>query len=117
MATQEHEMNTPLPDFDVLVALYQHDPDAFEDFRRHVLREAVDCAPACHRPTLERMLESIEEARGRAATPMEAARIASQLMQDSARRLCEAWIDAHEAVAGLQATLVIEQAREKRTCQ
>ena len=60
MATLEHEMNTPLPDFDVLVALYRHDPEAFEDFRRHVLREAVDCAPACHRPALERLLESIE---------------------------------------------------------
>ena len=110
-------MNTPLPDFDVLVALYKHDPEAFEDFRRHVLREAVDCAPIGHRPGLERLLETIEESRERAATPMEAARIAANMMQESAKRLCNAWMEAHEAVAGLQATLVIERAREGRALQ
>ena len=105
--------NNPLPDFDVLVALYKHDPGAFEDFRRHVLREAVDNAPLQHRHTLEKLLISIEEARNRAATPMEAATLAVQMLQESARRLSNAWSDAHEAVAGLQAKLVIERLRDK----
>ena len=106
---------SPLPDFDVLVALYKHDPEAFEDFRRHVLRQAIDSAPLRHRPTLEKLLVSIEESRSRVSTPMEAAALASQMMQESARRLCDAWTDAYEAVAGLQTTLIIERLRDKRT--
>lgn len=108
--------NNPLPDFDVLVALYKHDPEAFEDFRRHVLREAVDNAPLRHRPTLEKLLTSIEEARSRAATPEEAAALAAQMLQESTRRLSNAWSDAYEVVAGLQTALVIERLRNKRFC-
>lgn len=108
--------NNPLPDFDVLVALYKHDPEAFEDFRRHMLRKAVDNAPLQHRPTLEKLLTSIEEARKRATTPMEAAALAVQMLQESAQRLSNAWSDAHEAVAGLQTALIIERLRGKRSC-
>jgi hypothetical protein len=79
-------MTTPLPDFDVLVALYRHDPEALEDFRRHMLREAVDDAPLRHRASLERLLDQIEIARESAANPMEAA-------------------------SGLHAALIIEQLR------
>jgi len=108
---------SPLPDFDVLVALYKHDPEAFEDFRRHVLRQAIDSAPLQHRASLEKLLISIEEARSRVGTPMEAAALASQMMQESVRRLCDAWADAYEAAAGLQANLIIERLRDKRACQ
>jgi len=108
-------MNTPLPDFDVLVALHQHDPDALEDFRRHALREAVDFAPLEHRASLEQLLEKIELARKSAASPMEAAAIAFRMMQESVNRLHGGWEEARGAVAGLQASLIIERLRGKNT--
>ncbi|WP_420475573.1 DUF3135 domain-containing protein [Noviherbaspirillum sp. ST9] len=104
-------MTTPLPDFDVLVALYRHDPAALEDFRRHMLREAVDEAPLRHRPSLERLLDQIETARASAATPMDAALIAFRMMQDSVARLQDNWTQALEAAAGLHAALIIERLR------
>jgi transposase-like protein len=108
-------MNIPLPDFDVLVALHQHDPEALEDFRRHTLRKAVDFAPLEHRASLENLLKQIESAREQANSPMEAATIAFRLMQDSVTRLHQSWDDAREAVAGLQTSLIIERLRGTRT--
>jgi len=102
-----------LPDFNVLVALHQHDPEAFESFRRHLLREAVDYAPVMHRPALEKLLSRIETARASAATPMEAVLIASRMMQDSMNQLMTTWEQAQHAVAGLQASLLIERARAR----
>jgi|GEM_PF-963023 len=107
-------MNINLPDFDVLVALHQHDPEALEDFRRHVLREAVDFAPLEHRASLERLLVQIEAARNDAATPMEAATNAFHMMQDSLLRLQGGWEQALEAVTGLQAALLIDKLRSSR---
>lgn len=106
-------MNIPLPDFDVLVALHQHDPDALEDFRRHALREAVDYAPLEHRASLEQLLKQIEAARETATSPMEAAALAFRMMQDSVARLHGGWEQARDAVAGLQASLIIERLRSK----
>lgn len=100
-----------LPEFDVLVALHQHDPAAFEAFRRHLLREAVDFAPVEQRPALEGLLERIEEERAKARTPVEAMLGAARMMHESVRQLNEGWQRAREAIAGLQATLVIERAR------
>ncbi|TFW09638.1 DUF3135 domain-containing protein [Oxalobacteraceae bacterium OM1] len=100
-----------LPEFDVLVALHQHDPEAFEAFRRHVLKEAVDFAPADQRPALEALLLRIEEERAKASTPMEAVLGATRMMQESVQRLNEGWDQAREAVAGLHAALVIERVR------
>jgi hypothetical protein len=104
-------MSINLPDFDVLVALHRHDPAALEDFRRHVLREAVDGAPPVHRPALERLLDQIETARATASSPMEAAVIAFGMMQNSVERLQSSWEQALEAVAGLQAALIIDRLR------
>lgn len=106
-------MNSPLPDFDVLVALHQHDPQALEDFRRHVLREAVDFAPLQHRASLEKLLKEIEEARTSARSPLDAAAIAFRMMQDSVMRLQDGWEQAREAVAGLQTSLILERLRSR----
>jgi hypothetical protein len=108
-------MTTPLPDFDVLVALYRHDPAALEDFRRHMLREAVDEAPLRHRASLERLLEQIETARTSAATPADAALVAFRMMQDSVARLQDNWGQALEAAAGLHAALIMERLRSNRS--
>jgi hypothetical protein len=102
-----------LPDFDVLMALHQRDPEAFEEFRRRLLREAVEYAPPVHHPALERLLRRIEEARKTAATPMEAALIASRMMQESLSMLHNTWEEALHAVAGLQTALLIERMRSK----
>jgi hypothetical protein len=100
-----------LPDFDVLVALHQHEPEAFEAFRRHMLREAVNGAPPVHRPALERLLGLIEQERAEAMSPFDAAARAMRMMIDSVDRLHDAWEQAREAVAGLQATIIIERIR------
>jgi hypothetical protein len=100
-----------LPNFDVLVALHQHEPEAFEAFRRHMLRQAVDVAPPVHRPALEQLLPRIEEERATAVTPFDAAAKAMRMMVESVERLHDAWDQAREAVAGLQATIIIERLR------
>jgi hypothetical protein len=105
-----------LPDFDVLVALHQHEPEAFEAFRRRMLRQAVDVAPPAHRPALEQLLHRIEEERAAAVTPFDAAAKAMRMMAESVGKLHDAWEQALEAVAGLQATIIIERLRaEHRT--
>lgn len=104
-------MNTNLPDFDVLLAIHREDPDALEQFRRHLLRDAVDSAPEAHRKSLEDLLLRIEKARSEARDPVDAAAIAFRMMRDSVNRLQETWGDALHAVAGLQAGVLIERMR------
>ncbi len=101
------------PDFDALVRLHQNDPEAFEAMRREILRAAVADAPNEHRPALEHLLERIESLRADAASPEEAARTAFSMMCNSVDRLQEAWDDARTATAGLQAAILIEQARKR----
>lgn len=100
-----------LPDFDTLVALHRDSPEAFEQLRRQLLAEAVEAAPVQHRPALENVLVRIEEARSAAATPMEAAIIASRLMHESVGSLAIAWKQAQSSLAGLQAALLIERCK------
>lgn len=101
-----------LPDFDMLASLYQEDPEAFEAFRRHILREVVDAAPPSQRPTLELLLSHLEVVRAEAATPMDAALIAFRMMQDSVGQLQTLWDQTQQAVAVLQTSIVIAQARK-----
>lgn len=102
-------MNVEVPDFDVLVALHQYDPEALEQFRRHMLRQAVESAPVVHRAALEQLLTHIEAARANAKSPIEAALIAFRMMGESVHALHDAWGQALETVAGLQASLLIER--------
>ncbi|MEO6353578.1 MAG: DUF3135 domain-containing protein [Oxalobacteraceae bacterium] len=100
-----------LPDFDMLVSLHRDDPEAFESYRRHLLREVVDSAPPAQRPALELLLNQIEIARADAATPMDAAIIAFGMMQDSVNQLHNFWQQTQQAVAGLQTSLLINRVR------
>jgi len=104
-------MNTSLPDFDVLLAIHREDPEALEQFRRHLLREAVDSAPVEHRESLEALLSRIEAARSEARDPVDAASIAFRMMRDSVDRLQQSWGDALHAVSGMQARVLIERMR------
>lgn len=104
-------MAMELPDFDVLLSIHKQDPEAFEHFRRHLLREAVNAAPPAHRQTLEELLVRIETARDAAKTPMDAAVSAFRMMSDSMERLQEGWNQAMCAAAGMQAQLLIERMR------
>lgn len=106
-------MGQNLPEFDTLRALYRDDPEAFENFRRHALREAIDQAPLRHRPALEALLEKMERARQAASSPMEAATVAWHMMSDSVEQLCNAWGETQHAVAGLQTTLLIARLSRK----
>lgn len=110
-------MGHDLPEFEVLSALYKSNPQAFEEFRRNALREAIDQAPPRHRPALNALLEKMEHARKTAASPIDAAIIASRMMNESAERLFTAWADAQYAVAGLQTTLLIQRLRKGQRTQ
>lgn len=103
-----------LPDFDSLVALYKEDPEAFEEFRKHLLRDAVAHAPKAQQPALELVLERIERAREESASPLESMLIAFRMMQDSLVQLRSNWRRAQYALAELQTSLVIEQLRKRR---
>lgn len=100
-----------LPDFDTLVALHRESPEAFEQLRRKLLADAVEAAPIQHRPALKNVLVRIEEARSTAATPMEAALIASRMMHESVGSLAVAWKQVQSRLASLQADLLIERCR------
>lgn len=104
-------IGTQIPDFDTLVALYKQDPEAFNQLRRYLLRNAVDEAPAIHRDSLQQLLDRMETARDNAATPTEAAFTAFRMMQDSVNQLHSVWEQARHAAAGLQAALLIERLR------
>lgn len=101
-----------VPDFDTLVALHQYDAEAFEAFRRQLLRHAIEDAPPARRAGLERLLERIESVRASAATPLDAAKASFSLMADSVHALRDAWHEAGHALAEYQTLLVIEQARQ-----
>lgn len=103
--------NKLLPNFDNLIALYQADPQSFEQTRRRILLQAIDEAPAEHRSSLEALLEKIESVRHEIDNPVEAAAEAFHLMCNSVSTLCGAWDQASMAAAEWQAAFVIERAR------
>jgi hypothetical protein len=100
-----------VPEFDVLVALHRQDPEAFEAFRRRLLREAVESAPLANRKSLEQLLPRIEAARDGAKTPMDATLGAFRMMQNSLAQLHDGWEQAREAAAELQAAVIIARVR------
>jgi hypothetical protein len=106
--------DTRLPDFDVLVALNQSDPEAFEQLRKQLLDDAISSAPEYHRPALARVLERIESTRLASATPMDAAVAASRLMQESLGTLLVCWKQAQFRMSGLQATTLIDRIQQRR---
>lgn len=103
--------DTPIPDFDELVALHRRDPQAFEALRARLLDETVRSAPAEHRPALEQVRARIDSVRRSAATPFEAALIASRMMQQSVGDLLGAWKQVRYAAAGMQTTLLLRRLR------
>lgn len=104
-------MNIRLPEFDMLAALHRDDPEALEIFRRRVLREAVDSAPAAYRSSLEQLLQRIEAAHQAAATPVEAAAVAFRMMGESVERLQDGWEQVRQAVAELHTAALLAQLR------
>lgn len=106
-------IDAKLPDFDTLSRLYREDPAAFEAFRRHVLRQAVDEAPRRHRPALEELLLCIESNRQRAATPADAALGAFQMMRHSVTQLNAAWQLGLRSMAQLQSEALMQKLRSR----
>lgn len=103
--------NVNLPKFDTLVALYQKDPAAFDDFRKKFLNDEIASASPQHRAALQDTLSRIERARETAKTPMEAATAAYTMMCESAIQLQTEIGKLHYLTAGMQAALIIEGAR------
>ena len=106
-------IDAKLPDFDTLSRLYKEDPEAFEAFRRHLLRQAVDEAPRRHRPALEELLLCIEANRQRAATPADAALGAFQMMRQSVSQLGAAWQMGLQNMAQLQSDMLMQKLRAR----
>ncbi|WP_158592213.1 DUF3135 domain-containing protein [Noviherbaspirillum sedimenti] len=102
---------TAIPDFDMLVTLHQHDPQAFEALRCHLLQEALDAAPAARRASLELLLGRIEAARAASASPQQAASIAFAMMAESLQELRDSWQQAFHALSELQTHLLLEKVR------
>jgi len=103
-------LHPAIPDFDMLVTLYQHDREAFEALRRHLLQDALDAAPPERRPGLERLLFHIEAER--AATPQRhAASMAFEMMAESLQELRLGWQGALSALTELQTRILLEKVR------
>lgn len=101
-----------LPNFDVLMSLYKENPEAFEEFHKHVLQEAVERTPPKQRPALDLILKQIEAAHGAASSPIEATLLAFKLMQESLVQLQGSWEETQYALAELNTSLVIERVRK-----
>lgn len=101
-----------IPDFDMLVKLYEHDCEAFESLRCHLLRDAINAAPAAHRPGLEKLLVRIDATRVSAATPEQAAGMAFEMMAESLKELRQSLHQACQALSELQGRLLIERVRQ-----
>ena len=104
-------IDAKLPDFDTLSRLYKEDPAAFEAFRRHLLRQAVDEAPRRQRPALEELLLCIEANRQRADPPADAALGAFQMMRHSVTQLNAAWQLGLQSMAQLQSEVLMQKLR------
>jgi hypothetical protein len=104
-------MENGLPDFDTLVQLHARDPEAFESYRRALLRQAVDTAPNRHKATLEELLVVIEVRRERCGNPAEAAAAAFQMMRQSVSQLQDAWKIGLEAAARMQTEALLLRLR------
>lgn len=105
-------LGSRLPDIDVLMALHQEDPAAFEALRQQLLREAVERASREQRPALESILLQIEAARATTSSPIESMLLAFKMMQESLAQLQERWGEVQYALAGLQTSLLIERLRQ-----
>jgi len=99
-----------IPDFDMLVRLYQEDQDAFEALRHHLLRDAVNSAPPERQKSLARLLERINAGRT-GATPQQAAIQAFEMMADSLQDLRISWHQACSAMSELQTQLLLHRMR------
>jgi hypothetical protein len=104
-------MALDIPDFDLLVSIHRQDPEAFEHFRRHLLREAVAAAPEIYRHSLEQLLVRIEAVRESACDPTDAALAAFRMMRDSVESLQQNWEQVRYAAADMQARMLIDRLR------
>jgi hypothetical protein len=104
--------NVKLPKFDTLVALYQKDPAAYEDFRKQFLNDEIAAASPQHHAALRHTLHRIEAARAQAKTPLEAAIAAYTLMCESTLHLRAELNNLHYFTCGLQASAIIESVRQ-----
>ena len=104
-------LDSHFPDFDMMMSLHRDDPEAFEAFRRHVLREAVDAAPPDQRPALELLVRRLDAAHLGAATPMEAALVAFRMMQESVGQLHIVWRQTRQIVIGLETSMLMVRLR------
>lgn len=104
-------MENGLPEFDVLMQLHDRDPEAFEAYRRGLLRKAVDAAPRRHQPALEELLEVIEIRRATADNPVDAAATAFQMMRQSVSQLQDAWRLGMDATSKVQTEALLLRLR------
>lgn len=100
-----------LPDFDTLMHMYQRDPDSYENFRRHLLEEALGECPPQHQINMQYIMMRIEIARQAASTPLESLAYATQLMRESLEELSDRLEELQHELTGLQSLLVLEKAR------
>jgi hypothetical protein len=96
-----------------LVALYQKDPIAYDDFRIKLLNAEVETAPAERRPALRKTLRRIEVARAATKTPLEAAVVAYLMLCESTSELRTEVRKLHYLASGMQAALIIENIQEQ----
>lgn len=97
-----------LPKFDTLVALYQKDPVAYDDFRMKLLTEEVEAAPPERRPALRRTLYKIEATRKKSKSPLEAAIMAYLMLCESTSQLRAEISKLHYLASSMEAALIIE---------
>lgn len=104
-------LHDALPSFDQMMELHQKDPAALETLRDTMIRDVINSAPQEFRPALEHTLFQMERARDQAATPLEAAAAAGQLMSNAAAQLHTALDHLQHEAAGQEAALVLQKLR------
>ena len=105
--------NIKLPKFDSLVAFYQYDPEAYEDFRKKMLEDEVAAAPPRLQAKLRTTLYNIEIARDKTKTPLEATIVACRMMFEATIQLRTGIKSLHYLTSSMQASLIIERAKKQ----
>jgi hypothetical protein len=98
-----HFMQKPLPSFERMLDMAKNNPDALEQLRLEMVRDAINAAPEDYRQRLHGLQFQIDGQRLVSKNPMQACLEISRMMHNSLQDL-KTYIDGHTGEKDLPET-------------